>query len=179
LRQRRQCEGRLQQVSFLKIIMKLAVRLLAVGAEWRTGRVRPTTSEEGTMDHSCTTRSRPPLFAIVQRWSPICRNRPSAFATVRVGRPCKQGVTTSAIYGTSTSNSMRTSSGPCVEITPTPPDPSFCSQSCIQTDRFERLSMDMSGDVTPSDQARWISMDVVGRSGSLPKVPGSRPGRPT
>jgi len=44
------------------------------------------------MDHSCTTRSRPPLFATVRIASPTSRNRSSSFATVRVGRLCKQGV---------------------------------------------------------------------------------------
>jgi len=44
------------------------------------------------MDHSCTTRSRSPLFATVRFASPTSRNRPSVFAFVRLGRLCKQGV---------------------------------------------------------------------------------------
>ena len=52
----------------------------------------PRGGPKAEMDHLCTIRSRPPPFANIQKSSPICRNRPSVFATVRVGRLCKQGV---------------------------------------------------------------------------------------
>ena len=44
------------------------------------------------MDHLCTIRSRPHLFANIRTSGLICRNGPSPFAVVRRGRLCKQGV---------------------------------------------------------------------------------------
>jgi hypothetical protein len=81
-------------------------------------------------------------------------------------------------YGTSTRISDLAPSESVEKITPTPPEPTLCSQSCSQRLRFERISADKSGLVTPSDQDRWISMDVARRACRDPKVPGSRPGRP-
>jgi hypothetical protein len=57
--------------------------------------------------------------------------------------------------------------------------PTPCSQFCSHGIRFERICVDVGGRSEASDQVIWTTLDAVGWSGPIPKVPGSRPGRPT
>jgi hypothetical protein len=49
-------------------------------------------SARAAVDHLCTIRSRPHMFANIRTSGPICRDGPLPFAVVWRGRLCKQGV---------------------------------------------------------------------------------------
>jgi hypothetical protein len=74
---------------------------------------------------------------------------------------------------------MLSSSEPRMCTTLDTPLPRLCSQSCSQGSRLERTSADVGGSTQAADQDTLTSADAHVLPGSNPKVPGSRPGRPT